>query len=125
MTNNGKQKSVLIVEDEVALSKALSLKLTSAGLETTVANNGADAVEILKSKKFDIVLLDLIMPQMDGFTVLKQLKDLKIKTPIIVSSNLGQPEDVEKTKALGAIDYIIKSETPISGIVAKVLSHLK
>ena len=120
--SNGKR--ILIVEDERPLSHALEMKLKNQGYDTHVVMNGSDALAEVKGGKYDLVLLDLIMPIMDGFAVLAELKAQKIKIPVIVLSNLGQDEDRSKTKDLGAIDYFVKSNTPIADIVARVKTAL-
>ncbi len=109
MSGIKKQKKILVVEDEKALARALGLKLESAGFEVKSAFNGQEAVEILKKETFDAMVLDLVMPQMDGFVVLRKLKDDGIKLPIIAASNLAQKEDIERAKALGVEHYYIKS----------------
>ncbi|OGJ59147.1 hypothetical protein A2881_02640 [Candidatus Peribacteria bacterium RIFCSPHIGHO2_01_FULL_55_13] len=114
-------KHVLIIEDEHALSHALELKFTHEGFICTVANNGAEGLKEANTGKFAVILLDLIMPEMDGFTFLEQLKK---KTPVIVLSNLGQGEDRERAKKLGAKDYLVKSNTPITDIVKVVKTFL-
>ncbi|OGJ67929.1 hypothetical protein A3J34_03205 [Candidatus Peribacteria bacterium RIFCSPLOWO2_02_FULL_51_10] len=96
------------------------MKLKRQGYETQVATNGSDALAELKKKNFALVLLDLIMPVMDGFAVLEEMKKGKIKVPVIVLSNLGQDEDRAKAKSLGAIDYFVKSNTPIAEILVRV-----
>ncbi len=118
-------KSILIAEDEAPLSHALELKLTHAGYKVTVAHDGAEAIEYLKKTKFDAVLLDIIMPNVDGFGVLEFMQKEGIKTPAAVSSNLGQEVDMERAKKLGAVDYLIKSNTPIAEIVKRVEHLLK
>ena len=115
-----KKARILIAEDEKAIAKALSLKLTHEGFEAEIASNGMDAVDLLQKGKFDLLLLDLIMPQLDGFGVLKAIKDKGIKTPVIITSNLSQEEDITKAKELGAIDFLIKSDTPVAEIVKKI-----
>ncbi len=119
---NGKR--ILIVEDERPLSHALEMKLGHEGYETHVVTNGTDALEVLKTEKYHLILLDLIMPVMDGFAVLAALKEHKNTVPVIVLSNLGQAEDQAKTKELGAVDYFVKSNTPIADIVARVKTAL-
>jgi DNA-binding response OmpR family regulator len=114
-------KHVLIIEDEHPLSHALELKFTHEGFICTVANNGAEGLKEASTGKYDVILLDLIMPEMDGFTFLEQLKK---KTPVIVLSNLGQTEDRDRAKALGAKNYLVKSNTPISEIVKIVKASL-
>ena len=120
----GAGKLILIVEDERPLSHALEMKLKNQGYATKVVTNGQDALAELKNAKYVMILLDLIMPIMDGFGVLEEIKNQKLKIPVIVLSNLGQDEDRVKAKALGAVDYFVKSNTPIADIVAKVKSSL-
>ncbi len=111
---------ILIAEDEPALSKALDLKLTSAGFETKKVKNGQEALDMFKQDTFDLLILDLMMPIMDGYTVLEELKKLDSKVPTIVLSNLGQGEDVKKAKNLGATEYFIKADTPLSEIIVQI-----
>lgn len=113
-------KNILIVEDEKTISRALELKLHKAGFKSKAAYNGFDALQLMAKEKFDLVLLDLIMPKVDGFGVLGELKKRGNKTPIIVSSNLGQENDVGKAKALGAKDYFIKSNTQIEDVIDRI-----
>ena len=115
---------VLIVDDEKPLARALELKLTHEGLDAKAVFNGADAVALLKSEQFGLVLLDLVMPQEDGFKVLQDIQDMHLKTVVIVSSNLSQEEDIARAKSLGAIDYFIKSDTTLADIVQKVKGYL-
>ena len=114
------KKAVLIVEDEPPLAHALNMKLKREGFETHTATNGTDALEMMKRYHYNIVLLDLIMPIMNGFSVLSELKQRGSTTPVIVLSNLGQEEDCQKAKSLGAIDYFVKSNTPIGEIIRRV-----
>lgn len=106
------------------MARALTLKLEKEGFEVESAGNGREGLEKIESENFDLVLLDLIMPEKDGFYVLEQVKDKEIDTKIIVASNLSQPEDVEKAKKMGAVDYFVKSDTPIVEVVEKVKNHL-
>ncbi len=119
-----KGKAILIVEDERPLSHALEMKLKSQGFNAVISMNGESALVELKKGGYAMVLLDLIMPIMDGFAVLEEMKKQKIKIPVIVLSNLGQDEDRAKAKDLGAIDYFVKSNTPIAEIVNRVKSVL-
>jgi len=116
-----KIKKILVVEDEKPMAKALVLKLQHAGYEAQAAFNGEEALEVLKGGSFDLVLLDLIMPRMDGFSTLQQIKENGIKAKVIVTSNLGQEDDFAKAKELGAVDYFVKSDTSLSEIV----DHIK
>lgn len=118
-------KKILIIEDERTLARALELKLTHTGFKAKVVYNGEDAVELFKKESFDLILLDLIMPKMDGFMVLALLKVKKIKTPVIVLSNLSQQNDMKRTKEFGAKEFFIKSNTPIATIIERVIELLK
>src|SRR3989344_1798985 len=99
---------------------ALDLKLKHEGFETKVVFNGKEAVDLLEKEKFDLLVLDLIMPQLDGFGVLKS-----IKISVIVSSDLSQPEDINKAKDLGAVDFFIKSNMSVVEMVEKIKEYFK
>ncbi|MEK7502071.1 MAG: response regulator [Patescibacteria group bacterium] len=118
---------VLVAEDDKYLASAYRVKLTKAGYELKIASDGQEALEILKTFTPDVMLLDLIMPVRDGFSVLEEIKknpSLK-NIPIIITSNLSQKEDIDRGIALGASDYIIKSQMPISVVLAKIQKHLE
>jgi len=114
------KKRILIVEDEKPLSHALSLKLEHEGFEVVTAMNGQECLDLISSQKFDVALLDLMMPVMDGFQVLEQVKTLPNKPVIFVLSNLSQHEDEARVLGLGAKKFFIKSDTPLSIIVEEV-----
>ena len=117
-------KMILIVEDEKPLAHALEMKLKNDGFITKTCINGSDALEEVKKNDYAMMLLDLIMPVVDGFAVLEGMKAAKLKTPVIVLSNLGQEEDRVKAKGLGAIDYFVKSNTPLADIIKRVKSAI-
>jgi len=112
----------LVAEDDKYYGKIYKAKLNKEGLDVTVAINGKLALEEAAKRKPDLMLLDLVMPVMDGFETLKTLKaDPNLKTvKVVVLSNLGQDEDIQKAKDLGAADYIVKSNVSISELVAKI-----
>ncbi|MCA9386792.1 response regulator [Candidatus Dojkabacteria bacterium] len=114
---------ILIAEDEKAIISVLSIKLESSGFDVDKAANGQEALELLQKNKYDLVLLDLIMPIVNGFEVLEFVKQNSIEAKIIVTSNLGQDEDVKKAKALGAIDYFVKSDMTLSQIVEGIQKY--
>jgi DNA-binding response OmpR family regulator len=118
-------KRVLVVDDERPLARALELKLAHEGFDVKSVYSGVEAVEALKSDYFDLVLLDLMMPQQDGFYVLQEIRRLNLKVLVIVSSNLSQKEDINKATALGAVDYFVKSDTNLFDIVKKIKNYLK
>ncbi len=113
-------KRVLIIEDEKPLAHALELKLTHNGCAVTVARNGKAGVDLLRKHTYDVVLLDLMMPVLNGFQVLEDLKKKGHMPAVFVLSNLTQPEDEERVLDLGARKFWIKSDTPISVVVAEI-----
>lgn len=120
--SKGKIK-VLVMEDDPFLRNVYEVKLDSEGFDVKIATSGIDGIPIFNEFKPDIVLLDLIMPGMDGFSVLEELKvKKKTKTPIVVLSNLGQDEDIKKAKEMGAADFLIKASTQINAVVDKITS---
>lgn len=115
-----KAHKILIIEDETNLRKPLTLKLQAEGYETEVADNGDQAMEVLKTQKdFSLIILDLIMPQINGFEVLRRLKEQKYQIPILVLSNLGQAEDKDKIEYDMVRDYFVKSDVTIRDVVDK------
>lgn len=119
MTDTAK-KRILIVEDEKPLAHALALKLEHEGFDVHVASNGQDGLDLLKQQAFDVALLDLMMPVVNGFQVLEQLGQLTHQPAVFVLSNLSQHEDEERVLALGAKKFFIKSDTPLTTIVEEV-----
>ena len=118
-------KKILVVEDDKPLARALELKLKSQGFEASVVYNGEEGLSAMQTNKFDLLLIDIMMPKRDGFSVLAELQKGNNTTPVFVMSNLGQDEDIAKAKALGATDYIIKSNMDIEDIVVKVKTFLE
>jgi DNA-binding response OmpR family regulator len=110
-------KKILIVEDELSLANALKLKLSSVSYEVEIAENGRIGIDKLKVGKYDLVLLDLILPELDGFGVLTEVKTWTSKPPIVVLSNLSQEEDIKRVKDLGAVDFFVKSDIELFKIV--------
>lgn len=113
---------ILIVEDEPIILNMYRVKFTNAKHEVKTAENGEEGLKLMKSFQPNIVLMDLMMPIMDGFTMLKKAKaDPEIdKIPILVLTNLSQTEDAEKTIKNGAVDYIIKSNVTPTEVLGKV-----
>lgn len=118
-------KNILIAEDEQPLAKALEIKLKNVGFTTKVAFNGKEATEILNSENFDCLVLDLLMPDIDGFGVLENIKDKNLSMKVVVTSNLSQEEDKKKALELGADNYLVKSNTSLSQIVEEISKVLE
>jgi|ERR1051326_9073581 DNA-binding response OmpR family regulator len=115
---------ILIVEDEKPMARVLMHKFNAAGLETVHIMSGDLVIPQLQSGHFDLVLLDLMIPEMDGFEVLQKVAELNLNIPIIVLSNLAQNEDIVKAKRLGAKDYLVKVRTTPADILEEVKKYL-
>ena len=120
-------KRILVVEDDRFLRELITKKLANEGYDTIQAVDGEQGLLKTKEEKPDIILLDLILPGIDGFQVLAQKKEDPVIAgiPVIVLSNLGQKEDVEKGLGLGATDYLIKAHFTPGEIIEKVRNILK
>jgi len=116
------QKNILIVEDDAFLRGLISKKLISAGFNVLEAIDGASGIKKTRQEKPDLILLDLLLPSIDGFEVLSEIKKDPITSPIpvIILSNLGQKEDIDKGLKLGADDYLIKAQFTPEEIVIKI-----
>lgn len=119
MSDNSKK--ILIVEDEKPLSHALELKLAHEGFTVTTAADGQSCLDLIAQQQFDILLLDLVMPVVDGFQVLQKLQGMPNRpATVFVLSNLSQAEDEQRVRALGAQKFFIKSDTALSVIVDEI-----
>ena len=120
-------KKILIIEDDKFLRELISRKLSGDGFDTIGAMDGEEGIKKVKEEKPDLILLDLILPSIDGFEVLSQIKkDESVKSiPVIILSNLGQKEEVEKGLKMGAVDYLIKAHFTPGEIIEKIRSILK
>ena len=117
-----KQIKVLVAEDDKFLIKAYSAKLAKEGFAVILATNGNEATAKTKIEHPDVILLDLVMPEKNGFDALYELKqdETTKDIPVIITSNLSQETDIKRGKDLGAADYLVKSDTPIQEIVGKI-----
>ena len=115
-------KTILLVEDDNFLSTLLKNRLVKEGFEVLHATSGSQALELLQTKKPDLVLMDIILPEKSGFEAMEAiLADPRYgQPPVMIISNLGQPSDVERGKRLGAVQYFVKAEVSIDDIVTKV-----
>lgn len=119
-------KKILIIEDDRFLRELMSRKLLSLQFDVVVAVDGEEGLEKIKSEMPDVVLLDLILPGINGFEVLENAKKnpATAKIPVIILSNLGQSEDIEKGLKLGAEDFLVKAHFTPQEIVNKLKSIL-
>lgn len=113
---------ILIVEDESFLRKVIAQECRENGYLVEEAIDGEEALKKVKEENFDLILLDLLLPGMDGFQVLSQLKkDPQLsKIPVLILSNLGQKEEIEKGLSLGAEDYLVKAHVVPSEIIGRI-----
>lgn len=117
---------VLIVEDEEAYSKLLANYLVIAGYTIQIANNGEKAIEMARQNNPNIVLLDLLMPTKDGFSVIQEMRsdaDLK-RIPIIVYSNVGQEEQIAKAEEMGANEFFVKVKTELPEVINTIKRYI-
>jgi len=119
-------KKILLVEDEEIMLTLLQRKLAKEGYQISVARDGEEGLRLMKESKPNLVLLDIVMPKLDGFEVLEKMKgdkDLN-KIPVIIISNSGQPVELDKAKALGVKDWLIKTEFDPNEVIEKVKKQI-
>ncbi|MEK7631764.1 MAG: response regulator [Patescibacteria group bacterium] len=121
------KSTILLVEDDTFLAGMYVTKLELEGFRVVLASDGEQAVTLAEREVPDIILLDIVLPKKSGFDVLKEVKaNPKTKpVPVILLTNLGQKEDVQKGLKLGAVDYLIKAHFMPSEVVAKVKRLVK
>jgi len=134
-------KTILLVEDDPFLIDIYTTKLKESGFSADVATSGDEGLKKLREKKFDLLVLDIVLPKIDGWEILEKLKTelpkeakVKMRTKfsspiknlkIIILSNLGQKEEVEKGLRLGANKYLIKAHYTPSEVVEEIKEVLK
>lgn len=121
------KKKILIIEDEKALREALKSYLEEDGFEIEVAADGEVGISLIRENKFDLAILDIILPKKDGFKILEEIKeDEKIqKIPIIVLTNLESIEDIQKAFEKGITNYLVKSDHSLEEVSQKIKEILK
>ncbi len=121
------KKKILIIEDETTLQGALLEFLEAEGFEAISAADGETGIEMVKTEKPDLVLLDIIIPKKDGYKVLAEMKkDPKTKEiPVILLTNLESPEDIQRAFELGATTYLVKSNYKLEDVVNRIKEMLK
>jgi CheY-like chemotaxis protein len=115
-------RRVLLAEDDRFLRRAAEASLRRHGLEVLTAADGEEALRIARAEPLDLILLDVMMPKLDGFEVLSALKqdDATAHIPVLVLSNLGQERDVAQAKALGAVAFLVKANLSLQDLVDRV-----
>ncbi len=119
-------KKILIIEDDSFLQGLVASKLGKDGYSIVTAANGEDAVRLADSEKPDCILLDLLLPSMDGFETLTRIRQNEAlkNTPVVIFSNLAEEKDMARAKALGANEYMVKSNFTLDELAAKIKGML-
>ncbi len=121
-----KQYNIVLIEDEEMLANMYETKFQNQGYKIRKALDGESGLKLIEEEVPDLILLDIIMPKLDGFSVLKRIREIpKIKNvPVIMLTNLGQDEDIKKGQSLGAVGYLVKANLTPAEVVAKVKDFL-
>ena len=119
-------KTILLVEDDIFLSSLLKTRLEKEGLVVNLTKTSDEALANLKQASPDLILMDIILPGKSGFEAMEQIaaEPSASKIPVMIISNLGQESDIARGKQLGAVEYLVKAQTPIDELVKRVLSFL-
>jgi|GEM_PF-2053205 len=114
-------KSILIADDDPALSRVLALKFSNAGFNVSVCHNGQQAIDAMKEVRFDGIILDLIMPEKTGFDVLKERPSTKnAQTPTFVMTDMRTQETADQVMSMGASNFFVKMQMPLADIIAVI-----
>src|SRR3989338_6161119 len=118
---------ILIIEDDPSISKVISTRLARENYEILVASDGEEGLRRIKEEKPNLVILDLMLPKIDGFAILQDAKATPETQhiPIIILSNLGQTKDIDEGMKLGAVDFLFKTDFSINQIVEKVKANIQ
>lgn len=119
-------KKILIIEDEEILLNLLEKKLSQIGYDVSIAKDGVEGISKVESEIPDLILLDIVMPKMGGFEVMKELQKRKnfSNIPIIIISNSGQPVEIDLAQKLGARDWLIKTDFDPQEVIDKVIKQI-
>ncbi len=120
-------RKILIVEDEAALLMVLADKFRREGFNVLEAHDGLEGLRAALKHKPDLVILDIIMPSMDGLTMLKKLREDKRgnTVPVLILSNLSDPEQINEATGRGRVEYLVKSNWGLDDVVQKVIDTLE
>lgn len=115
-------KKILVIEDEETLQKALLEMLEQSGYEAVSALDGESGWKLIQEEKPDLILLDIILPKMDGFDVLQNIKltEETSRIPVIILTNLGDLNNIQKALELGANTYLVKADFHLDDVLKKV-----
>ncbi len=119
-------KHILIVEDELSMQRAMKNKLEQAKYRVSTASDGAQGLEKIRADRPDLVLLDLIMPKLDGISVLREVKgDDKLRNlPVVILTNLSTGDKVAEAMQLGTFDFLVKANYSLDDVLRKVKDRI-
>lgn len=119
--------TILVAEDDQLLLTILSERLSQEGFEVLKAMTGTETLKAIEEKRPDLVLLDILMPELDGFAVMEKLKQNPSlsRIHVIILSNLGQQKDIERGRDLGAVLYLVKAQTTPDETIKKIREVLE
>lgn len=120
-------RKILIIEDDSFLQSLEANKLEKGGYKVITASTGEEAIKKINEPDIDIILLDLILPDFNGFEVLVKIREIKTlkDVPVIVFSNLSEERDVNKSKELGVIDFMVKSNFTLDELIKRINTYFK
>ncbi len=123
---NKKKFKILVIEDEYFLLDFYESKLEACGFKPIRASGGAEGIRVAKSKLPDLIILDILMPSVDGFQVLREIKKNKSTKdiPVLIFSNLSQRAEIKKGLELGAKEFIVKADVIPNEIIFKINKYL-
>lgn len=126
MTSSDKKK-ILIIEDEKSVADILTKKIQSSGMGVTSASNGEDGLNMAIQSHPDLIILDLILPKLDGMSVLKSLRedDWGKTVPVVILSNLGTGDEMHRAGELGVSQFLIKTDFRLDDVVTKIQEELQ
>jgi len=118
-------KKILVIEDDTFLQGLVANKLGNADFDVTTASDGDEAMTELAKERFNCILLDLMLPDISGFDILKNIRETSKSLPVIVFSNLSEDKDIKHAMSLGATDYLVKSNFTLEELVEKIEKTLE
>lgn len=121
-SQNAPKKKILLVEDDVFMVDLLTKELQQGGFDVVVAHTGTEGVQKFKEVKPDLVLLDLFLPDLNGFEVLRQIRQDEVgyTTKVVILSNASEEQNIKEAQRLGVVDYLVKANFSLPEIVEKI-----
>jgi CheY-like chemotaxis protein len=119
------KKKILVVDDEADFAKMVKIRLEADNFEVMIANNGIEAIKKIEKEKPDAVLLDVMMPEIDGLSVLRQIRSKDARLPVFVVTAFSNEERIKIAAKLNASGFILKSDTDLSSEIKNIKSAIE